>query len=118
MELPPIAERRPKTRSRTLLGGVVVWNNGNLKLNCKIRDISESGARISVERGHVVPSHFFMINVRDGMAHESKVVWQSGDQIGMKFIRSFELGVVTEPSLIHLKKIWEQRATMNALWKA
>ena len=47
---PPRVERRPKSRRRVLLSGEVSYFNGTHEFACPIRDLSETGASLSLER--------------------------------------------------------------------
>ena len=54
-----MADRRPKSRRRALLGGVVVHSGGRFTIPCTIRNLSEDGARIAFKRGQMLPSSWW-----------------------------------------------------------
>jgi len=95
--LPPIvADERIFRRNRVLRGGKIVYGDeGEFSLDCLIHDVSESGARISLKRNEFVPTHFFLIDVQKGLAHEAEATWirviKSVPQFGLKFNRTHEL---------------------------
>ena len=84
-EAPPPAERRPKPRSRVLLSGIIVHGDGAYSFDCSFRNLSETGARVSMGRNLQFPSEFFLINIRDRVAYDCKVVWNKGNEIGVTF---------------------------------
>lgn len=102
---PPLAERRPKPRKRVLYGGRVSYFEGQKHFDCSIRDLSESGARISLKPGMPIPSSVYLIDTRNRMVHEANVVWNSGREAGLKFIKSFPVATINDPLLNYLKRM-------------
>ena len=80
---PPIVERRPAPRRRVLLGGMVVFAQGKHAFPCTIRSLSPRGARIGFSFGQTVPSSFHLINLRDRMVHQAKMVWTNREECGV-----------------------------------
>src|SRR5215510_11172496 len=95
--LPPVvADERTFWRKRVLRGAKIVYGDeGEFSLDCLIHDVSESGARISLKRNEVVPTHFFLIDAQNGLVHEAEATWirviRSVPQFGLKFNRTHEL---------------------------
>lgn len=109
-EAPPPAERRPKPRSRVLLSGIVVHGDGAYSFDCSFRNLSETGARISMGKNLQFPSEFFLINIRDRVAYDCRVVWNKGNDVGVTFKATVALSAVTDPGLAYLKKLWLAKA--------
>ena len=107
---PPPAERRPKPRSRVLLSGIVVHGDGAYSFDCSFRNLSETGARVVVGRTSQFPSQFFLINIRDRVAYDCKVVWNRGNEVGVTFKATVALSAITDPGLAYLKKLWLAKA--------
>src|ERR1700742_5121853 len=74
-------ERRPFQRKRVLLNGIVVYANGSHSFECSFRNISPGGARIQIGRNMQFPSQFYLIAVRDQVAHQVQVVWNNGIEV-------------------------------------
>jgi len=106
-ELPPPAERRPKPRRRVLLGAIVTWSDGARSFGCSIRNLSETGARITMPPNQGVPAHVYLINVPHRVAHEAQIVWNNGAEAGLAFFKTMPLDEVTDPKLDYLKKLWQ-----------
>jgi len=104
-----ILERRPKRRKRVLLGGIVVSADGSHSFNCSIRDVSETGGRILLN-GQQIPSQFYLIEVRDRVAHEAKVIWENEKEVGVLFKNTFRLADITDPAKYFLSQLWFARA--------
>src|SRR5690348_8656364 len=105
-ELPPTAERRPERRRRTLLGGRVSYDSGAHVFDCTIRDLSESGARITVPGQQPIASQVYLINIRDRIVYEAVVVWNRGGQAGLSFRRKLPIAELADESLHYLKRLW------------
>jgi hypothetical protein len=105
------AERRPKPRKRVLLMGIVVYDNGAYSFDCTFRNLSETGARIVVGKNAQFPSDFHLINIRDRVAYEAKVVWNNGTEVGVTFKKILPMSDITDPTLNFLKRLWLSKAT-------
>jgi hypothetical protein len=116
-DLPPMAERRPAPRRRVLLGGVATYDDGAYTLNCKIRDLNEKGARITASSLQSLPEEFFLVVMRDHMAHKSRLVWRKGDEAGLEFISSQDVRQITDPNLKFLKHIHGAQNTACLSWR-
>ena len=107
--LPPlVADARMVWRKRVLRGGKIVYGEeGEYSLDCLIHDISDSGARISLKPNEFIPTHFFLVDVQTGLAHEAAASWirvmKSVPQFGLKFLKSHELASLSR-KLKHLKR--------------
>ena len=114
MTLPPSSEptsieRRPVRRRRVLLGGIVSYAQGEQSFECTIRDITDAGARL-LTRDRQFPVDFFLINVRDRVAHNARVIWSKGPEVGVTFHNTFRLADITDPALSYLADLWLARA--------
>ena len=109
-DMPPLAERRPKTRKRVLLTGIITYAEGAHSFDCTIRNLSETGARIGVGKNMQFPSDFYVINVRDRIAYDAKLVWNKGSEIGVTFKKVTPLAAITDPALAFLKRLWMAKA--------
>jgi hypothetical protein len=107
--VPPIvADARVVWRKRVLRGGKIVYgDDGEFSLDCLIHDISDSGARISLKPNEFIPTHFFLVDVQTGLAHEAVATWirvvKSVPQFGLKFSKSHELDALSR-KLKYLKR--------------
>ena len=108
--IPPPADRRPKSRARVLLSGIVTHSDGAYSFDCSFRNLSETGARVTVGKNAQFPTEFFLINIRDRVAYDCKVVWNKGGEVGVTFKAVVPLSAITDPSLAYLKKLWLAKA--------
>lgn len=105
-----MAERRPQARKRVLLTGIIAYGNGANSFPCTIRSLSETGARLGVGNSAQFPSDFYLINIRDRVVYEVKLVWNKGTEIGVTFKSTIALGGITDPALAFLKQLWLTKA--------
>lgn len=104
-DLPPPAERRPARRGRVLLAGILVYDEGTHSFRCSIRDLSETGARISIPKGQLIPKHVCLINARTRTAHPAELVWASESAAGLRLLRTIDLKKTVDLDHAHLKRI-------------
>lgn len=103
-ELPPFAEGRRTPRKRVILGGKIVYNEGSYTYDCRIRDLSEGGARVVVAIGLIIPTRVVLIDTRNGIAYESEVVWLKTPEFGLKFLATHSIRGALPPQLQYLKR--------------
>src|SRR5258708_3726002 len=85
-DLPPrVVNQRKTPRKRTLLGGKVIYGDGQQVRDCTIRDIPETGARIVMAKGQVIPTGVFLIDRRSRIAYEAPVSWIKAPDFGLTF---------------------------------
>ena len=99
------AERRQQSRKRVLLSGVVTYWDGARSFGCTIRNISEEGARISKPRTQPLPEKIYLINVRERMVHEARLVWSHDREAGLEFVTSAQLSALADPKYNYLRRL-------------
>jgi hypothetical protein len=107
---PPPAERRPKKRQRVLLSGIITYEDGAYSFDCSFRNLSETGARLAVAKNAQFPTEFFLINIRDRVAYDCRLVWNKGGEVGVTFKAVVPLSAITDPALAYLKRWWLAKA--------
>jgi|SRR5882672_6006897 len=100
----PGVEARKAVRRRVLLGGKLIYNEGVFSVDCRIRDMSDGGAKIILPVGQIIPTHVILLDVRARIAYEAELVWMKPPEFGLKFLKKHELGGTLPPSLHYLKR--------------
>jgi hypothetical protein len=80
------AERRADQRHRVLKGGTLHFNKGYSSLECVIRDLSATGARIQMGETFGVPSRFTMSISGETTRIEASLRWRNSRSIGLSFL--------------------------------
>ena len=78
-------ELRTARRQRVLKLGKILHVNNASTIDCKIRDISESGARLICGQQVAVPNEFRFVTQSDNIERDAKVMWRKGDEVGISF---------------------------------
>lgn len=103
-------DRRNGRRARVLLSGKVAYGAG-FSLDCTIRDLSESGACISLPKNQAAPSALNLIVVRDGKVHQARTAWSRYPLVGLAFEASHDLSGPTTPAgLKPMRMLWAELA--------
>ena len=100
-----VADRRREPRRRVLLQGKVVFPHNSFSADCMIRDLSEGGARIAVDR-QMITTHPFLIVVREAMIHQSTTMWTDARQAGLRIDESHALDGEVPLRLRAMKRLW------------
>jgi PilZ domain len=79
----PADDRRSLPRRRTLLEGRIIFKQQSSVLNCVVRNISESGARLEVEPSIHVPDRFDLDVASAGIRMSCRLVWRRGNLVGV-----------------------------------
>lgn len=88
-------ERRQTTRQKSLLRGLAYLGNSPSAMNCLVRDVSDTGARLKFGGPINAPDTLDLhIPVRN-QTLRCKVKWREVDEIGVGFIT--EAGTATAP---------------------
>jgi hypothetical protein len=82
-------EFRNNKRRFILRGARIVLADGSMLEDCRIVDISGTGARLEVNDLDAVPDQFVLLLSYDGnLRRRCSVVWRSETTIGVEFVRS------------------------------
>jgi hypothetical protein len=102
----PPGGRRPPRHRRISTNGLIVHSHGRHSFGCIIRDLSVTGARVTIPTDVQLPARLYVIHLRDQTAYDSDVVWFQQGEAGLAFRRKLLLGQLTAPELAYLKKLW------------
>ncbi|MHA1158320.1 MAG: PilZ domain-containing protein [Alphaproteobacteria bacterium] len=79
-------EGRAAPRRRTILGGRIVPGDGRPEIACKVRDLSDTGARLALPNTADIPDRF-CLEMSDGRGpYEARIAWRSEASIGVAFV--------------------------------
>ena len=79
-------DKRSSTRKRSLLNARIIFNNRCSVIECTIRDIFETGAKILFAHPHPIPPEFELdIPSRGSSPVRARVMWSNGKECGVLF---------------------------------
>jgi len=79
-------EARIAPRRRMLKTGKVAYNDRHVTIECTLRDMSATGARLRVSGSVTAPDTFELLIPLDGLEANCQVVWRSGADLGVRFL--------------------------------
>ena len=77
-------ERRTEARGRTCLRGQISFGNRSLTYDCRVRNLSPSGARLKFESAVCIPSEFDLA-IRPGDRRRARLIWGDSTEAGVMF---------------------------------
>ena len=78
-------EKRSSPRMRSFLKGRVLFNGGQTSLECLIRDISSTGARLELSASITLPDRFDLYLPHRETTSKVHIQWRRGSQVGVAF---------------------------------
>lgn len=79
-------EKRASDRIRSFLRAQIIFNNRMTTIDCIIKNISASGARVALNDTLAVPTEFEIYIPQRGCSHHARLVWRDKDSIGIDFV--------------------------------
>ena len=78
-------ERRTRARQRSFLQGRLYFNNRRSSLDCLVRDISGTGAKLKVSDSVAIPESVELHIPSKDETYRARVQWRTGFEIGVTF---------------------------------
>jgi hypothetical protein len=78
-------EKRIAARRKVLKAAKIIYLDKKTVIDCTIRDLSETGAKLNIENQASVPKEFYFFSMSDGTMRPSMVIWRREKQIGVNF---------------------------------
>ena len=78
-------DKRSTPRLRSFLKGRVLFNGGQNSLECLIRDISPTGARLELSASVTLPDRFDLFLPHRDETCKVQIQWRRGNQLGVAF---------------------------------
>jgi hypothetical protein len=83
-------DKRITRRQRVLKSGKIVFADGASVVDCVIRDLSTTGARLDVPNTVGLPQEFTLLDVHSGKSYAAKAAWRRGQRMGVEFPNAAE----------------------------
>jgi hypothetical protein len=80
-----MAEHRRASRQRALKGAQILLNQGASVIDCIVRDVSSTGARLKVASQLGIPEQFTLVVGLDDTRRQCRIAWRRADDIGVEF---------------------------------
>jgi hypothetical protein len=80
------SESRRNQRQRTLKDGKIIFNENRSVINCIVRDVSPTGAKLKLAATTELPTEFKLLLVSENLIAPVTCVWRKGDLMGVHFL--------------------------------
>ena len=108
------SEPRRADRVRTILGARVVFNGGRSSIDCQIRNMSDTGARLTLNEGLSLPGEFDLEIPTRNKVHRVVLRWRTKDAAGVQFIdESAKAAVNDGTAAIELELLRKENAVLK-----
>lgn len=81
--------RRGAVRRLVIMGAVILYNDRKITIPCRVRDISETGAKLEFDKQQLLPHHF-ELKIRDLPILQCELRWAKGTRAGVRFMSEGE----------------------------
>ena len=79
-------EMRHAERIRSFLRAQIIFNNRMSTIDCTIKNISATGARVALSETLAVPTEFEIDIPQKGRSYRARLVWRDKEAIGVEFV--------------------------------
>ncbi len=79
------SERREQLRRTVIKGARIVFNERKSTLDCRVRDMTEDGARLDFSTPQLLP-HEFELHLAGVPARRCGLCWARGTFVGVRFL--------------------------------
>lgn len=84
-------ERRSALRQKSFLQGRIFYNNRRSSVDCLVRDISDTGAKLKFSESITVPEAMELYIPNKDEFRRARVQWRAGNEMGVAFGDDIEL---------------------------
>jgi hypothetical protein len=90
-------EKRVSRRARTKLPAKIIFGSKEFVLDCTIRDLSATGARVAIPPLDILPKTLILVEPQNMLAFDSCVRWQRNSLVGLSFNKAISLDDPLDP---------------------
>ena len=105
-------DRRKEQRGRTYLGSEVAFNNRCSTIDCSVRNMSQSGAKLEFAHTALIPSEFDLMIRQKGSIRRARLVWRRELAAGVAFIASETGAFGSNETARQIRKLETERETL------
>ena len=112
-----LVEPRSTDRVRCLLRARILFNNNNSTIDCVIKNISETGAKIALNTETTVPVDFNLEIPARGQTLRARIIWRDTDSIGVGFVEQMPAApeTITSGDVARLEKELRKLKSINLI---
>ena len=99
-------DRRNASRRRSLLSGKLTTADARRSDSCTIRNLSPTGAKLTLAGGESFPADSWLIVGKEGLAMRTRTVWRHGAEVGVDFLEMHDLTRPVPAHIAGLRRMW------------
>src|SRR4051795_11394150 len=97
-------DQRVAPRMRTLIAAKISFNNGQSTLDCLIRNLSDTGAKLIVSAAVTLLECFDLLIPQKSVTRRARIVWRRGEAMGVRFDEDAPRSESSDPDVSSLKR--------------
>jgi hypothetical protein len=82
-------QRRGQARRAVVKGALIAFNNRSSTMNCRVRNLSATGAKLEIPAGQLLP-HTFDLHIGAEPVRRCELRWVKGHLAGVRFLAESE----------------------------
>jgi hypothetical protein len=79
-------DRRESVRDKVFLGGVAEIDQAGLRMDCVVRNFSDSGACVEFDSAKPIPEQVNLTISRKGRSYLARAIWRQANRVGLAFL--------------------------------
>ena len=99
-------DRRNASRRRSLLSGKLTTADARQSESCTIRNLSPTGAKLTLAGPEPFPADSWLIVGKEGLAMRTRTVWRQGAECGVDFVEMHDLSRAVPSHIAGLRRMW------------
>ncbi len=104
-----MSEARRSERVRAFLGAKIIFNNRMSIVDCVVRNISSSGAKLALAGSLPIPGEFELQIPQKSCSYRARLVWRNTEAMGVEFI----IADVQKSTEVRLREIEMENAQLK-----
>ena len=109
---------RRADRIRCLLRAQIIFNNRMSTVDCTIKNISETGAKLVLANTLSVPNEFELHIPQKGRSYRARMIWRDTESLGVEFVEAHTNDLSYTSPERRLEELEKQNAELKARVKA
>lgn len=80
------SDHRHTQRRRAFIAAKIRYGGGAVGVDCTVRNLSETGAKLDVSESVVLPAQFELVIPQKNVVHRAELRWRRGSETGVAFL--------------------------------
>lgn len=106
---------RSSDRQRIFIAGRLTFGGGVMSVPCNVRDLSDHGARVTLDASTTLPTHMTLDIPARGVTRQVEMRWRHGEVVGLEFTTKEEAASASaaDDPFSRLRQLEEENAKLR-----